>query len=861
MYDWRLMEGLLERDAELARLETWLSDAAAGHGRVAFIGGEAGIGKTALVTTFVGQIDGRARVATGRCDALATPRALGPFLDAADALGVPAPEDRDGLLRSLLEDLRAGPPTLIVIEDAHWADDGTIELFAMLGRRAVDLPLLLVVTYREDEVTAEHPLRLTLGNLATASGAMWLGLRPLSPAAVQTLADAAGVPAGDLYALTCGNPFYVTEALAVPAGTVPKTVRLAVLARATRLPPPARLVLDAVAVVPGRAEDWLVEALCAPPPGAIDDCVRSGVLVAEDGTYAFRHELARLAVELELAEGRRRELHGRAVAALADRPGADPARIAHHAEAAGDDVALARFGTEACRLAFARTAYREAAEHGQRALAVQHLLTPDEAAELKATVGYSLLARSDEAVLLLRAAAEHWRQTGDGRREADALNLLSAALVAVGQTAESKAAGERAIEILEQHPPGRELAGAYLRLTSTYMLARDRDTAVMWGERAISLAGQLGDHTILGRAFVECGIADVMDGRFEGLSRVREGIEIGRRHDLPAIVSAGLLQTGSGCGEMRRYAEAVPALVEGAAFGAEHNLEYNRRYVVAWLGRCRFDLGQWDEAEAHSLDALAGSRSVLIARFVGLNTLGWLRARRGDGDVWPLLDEALELAQVTGHLQRLWPVSVARAEAGWLEDDLARHVPLLEEMLALALRCRHRIAVGEIGVWLTRAGRVALAPVERAAEPFASWLAGDHSGAAAGFRRMGCPYEAASALADRGDTSSLREALATFERLGAVPMADRVAAELRAHGVRVAARRAKAAAHPSGLSDRELEVLTLVAAGFTNPQIAASLYISRKTAEHHVSNILAKLGVTSRTEAATAAVRLGITEP
>jgi DNA-binding NarL/FixJ family response regulator len=168
--------------------------------------------------------------------------------------------------------------------------------------------------------------------------------------------------------------------------------------------------------------------------------------------------------------------------------------------------------------------------------------------------------------------------------------------------------------------------------------------------------------------------------------------------------------------------------------------------------------------------------------------------------------------------------------------------------------------MGELAVWLRRAGREVALP-DGVAGAFVDWVSGDHLAAAAGFRRMGCPYEAASALADSGDTASLREALATFERLGAVPAADTVAVELRRRGVRVAARRGRTTGepgHPAGLSDRELEVVRLVAAGFTNPQIAAALYISRKTAEHHVSSILGKLGVSSRTEAAAAAVRLEI---
>ena len=860
---------LLERDAELGRLGALLADACRGHGRVVFIGGEAGIGKTALIGGFAESASG-GRVAVGRCDALATPRALGPLLDAAGVLGLDVPADRDGLLGCLLDDLRRCPQsTLLVVEDAHWADHATIELLAMLGRRAVDLPLLLVVTYRDDEVTTEHPLRRVIGDLVTASATVWLGLRPLSLEAVRALAKPLGADADELYERSGGNPFYVTEALADPTEVVPTTVRLAVLAWVVRLGPAARAVVDAVAVVPGRAESWLVDGLCAPPPGAVEACVEGGVLVAADGTYAFRHELARQAVEDELSAGRRGELHRGAVAALRARPGVDPARIAHHAEAGGDHAALARSARDASLLATGRSAHREAVRHGERALSVSHELTANEVAALKVTLTTSLVAcaRGDEAAELAGEAVEHWRAVSDGRREAEALVEWSAALASLGHIGAAMPPLERAVELLEAHQPGHELAAAYLRLASAHKLVglysgdhveRDRVAALAWGERAITLAKELHDQAVLARALIETGIADMMDGHAEGLARVREGIEIGRRQGLPDVVAQGLVQIGSGCGELRRYDEAVPALVEGLAVAAEHHLEFFRLYIVAWLAHCRFELGDWDAAEAHCRDALTGSPTQAGARFVALSTLGWLRARRGTDDVWPLLDEALAIAIATGQLQRLWPIAVARAEAGSLEGPLDEHVPLLEEAMALAERYRLGIAAGHIGFWLARAGRIT-EPPPGAAEPFARWIAGDHLGAAAAFRRVGCPYEAASALAESGDTGAMREAHATFERLGAVPMADAVAAGLRSRGVRLAARRSRRASdHPSGLSDRELDVLKLVAAGFSNPQIADALYISRKTAEHHVSAILVKFGVTTRAEAAAAAVRLGI---
>ena len=184
-------------------------------------------------------------------------------------------EDRDGLVRAFVEHLRTSGPTLIVVEDAHWADEATIEALAMLGRRAVDLPVLLVVTYRENEVTADHLLRVVLGDLATSAGSAWLTLGPLSLEAIRVLAVPEGASPEELYQRTGGNPFYVTEALAEPGIAVPTTVRLAVLARASRLTPPARAVVDAVSVVPGRAETWLIDAICEPSSSDVDLCVES----------------------------------------------------------------------------------------------------------------------------------------------------------------------------------------------------------------------------------------------------------------------------------------------------------------------------------------------------------------------------------------------------------------------------------------------------------------------------------------------------------------------------------------------------------------------------------------------------------
>ena len=400
-----------------------------------------------------------------------------------------------------------------------------------------------------------------------------------------------------------------------------------------------------------------------------------------------------MAVEAELGEGQRRELHGRVVARRStSRPDVDPARIAHHADASGDEVAAAHYSMEATLQASARAAHREAVRHGERALALRHALVARRGGHAEDTARRSRCvasARADEAITLASEAVAHWRAAGDELKEADALTVLASALGSSGRTAAGMEAIARSIDLLESYPPGRELAAAYTRLASSYMLARDRDTAVAWGERAIALASELGDPILLGRALIETGIADVMDERFEGLARINQGIELGRQHGLPSLMSHGYSQIGSGCGELRRYDLAVPALIEAIAIASEHSFEANRRYGSAWLARCRFDQGQWDEAELaarrragrldqrHVHPLRRPEHAGVVAR-PSRERRRVAAARRGVRDRRARSD----ISSACGRR------AVARAEAGWLEGDLQTARRVAREHV----RARHSVS-------------------------------------------------------------------------------------------------------------------------------------------------------------------------
>jgi DNA-binding CsgD family transcriptional regulator/tetratricopeptide (TPR) repeat protein len=859
---------LLERADLLAALDAMAESARGGRGRVALVAGEAGVGKTALVERFCRD---RSPVLAGACDALATPRPLGPIRDIAAVVGgdlaaaLAGDEPRevvfDAVLRVVTGSVR---PPIVVVEDAHWADDATNDLLVFLGRRVASTRALVVVTYRDDEVDARHPLRLVLGALAGRDSVVRLHVPRLSPGAVTTLAEGSALDPGALYEATGGNAFFVTETLAAGTLAVPASVHDAVLARARRLDDDARAALDAAAVVPNRVEPWLVAAVAGVGADAIDACVAAGLLRADGADVGFRHELARRAVELALPPGRRQSLHRRVLARLADDVAVDPARLAHHAAAAGDAAAVLTWASLAGDRAAAVGAHREAVAHYDAAAAHADRLPLAQRGDLlgRWAAECVLADRSADAVEAYGRSLSCWRELDDRRRQGYTLARLSSALSMIGEEGEAAQRLDEALAVLEDEPASPEKAWALVVKTTSLMLARENLGAIEWGDRAVELARSIGSPFHVGYALVQSGVAEVMtdSARTEaGLARIREGIALALAEDVPHVASLGYSQIGSGCGELRRYADAVPALTTGRAYCEAHELDGQRSYITAWLARCRFDLGEWVEADRLVHEVLANPRTSAYSRFVVQNVVGRLRARRGDPDPWSPLDEALALARSMGHLQRLWPVAAARAEAGWLAGDLGPHVHVLEDAMALARRYEHRWALGELALWLWRAGRAEGAP-DGAADAYRRHVGGDEAAAAAAWRDVGCPYEEADALGDSDDEADLRRALQIFNDLGARPAAARVARRLRERGVVGVPRgsRSSTTANPAGLTDRQLEVLALVVDGLRDAEIAERLFVSTKTASHHVSAVLSKLGVRSRTEAATAAARLGV---
>jgi DNA-binding CsgD family transcriptional regulator len=863
--------GLLERASALDQLDRWWADARSGRGRFVLVEGEAGVGKTSLLDEFARARADRARAGprvmwTG-CDPCEVPRPLDPLHDLAQLADLLEPvvadeavrttPDRPAVFGRVWDRLSADGPAVLVIEDLHWADDTTLELLRFAARRAGRSTLLVVGTFRSDEVGAAHPLRLLLGDVATTPAASRLRLDPLSVDAVAALAAGTGLDPKHLHATTGGNPFYLTEVLATDGAEIPPTIRDAVLARVVRLSPGAREVLDAASVLMPPADLSLIVDMSEAQSEDADECVAVGMLRERSGGVEFRHELARIAVERAIPPGRRADLHRRALAVLLSRPGAthDATSLAYHADGAGDAAAVLMYAIPAGDWAAALGAHRSAANQYARALRFAAGLPPAEHARLLERHSYEchLTSRLDDAIASQERALACWRLVGDIMRQGDAQRWLSRLHWFAGDGPEAQRRGEAAVNLLDRKPPGPELAMAYSNLAQLRMLDGDTAGTVHWGGLATELAERLGRTDILVHALVNVGTVELMSDPEHGSATLLRGLAMARAENMEEH-AARAYNNLAACAIYRRDLSEVERWTrEGLAYCTERDLDPWRLSLLNSRARGELDRGDWDAAVATAEQLLREPRLAPFQRVSALEVIGLVRARRGEPGAWAALEEAYAQPNATGDLPRRATVAAAFAEAAWLGGEPDRARPMLERV-AGSLPADDGAAgwtAAELGLWCSRLG---LTPPARsdAPGPYACAATGDWVGAAARWEALGCRYDAALARAETGKETELRSALAELRRLGATAAAAVVSRRLREMGARGVTRgpQATTRTNPANLTDREYEVLALVAEGLRNAEIGTRLFISAKTVDHHVSSILSKLGVRTRGEAA-----------
>lgn len=867
---------LLERENTLKTLASLADGVSRGRGAVALVAGEAGIGKTALMDAFCARVDDTHVILQGGCDALFTPRPLGPIHDMGKMLGEPAMKLISGgahssdLFAAIVEHLvDFDSPIAMVVEDTHWADYATLDFLKFLGRRISMMRVLLVMTYRDDEVGDDHPLKQVIGDLPPTYTHR-LKLEPLSKQGVAKLATLydADHPLPDLFDVSGGNPFFVTELLATHergSASIPASVKDAVAARLNRLAPAEREFLEIISIIPGATPTEILEPLF----GADGElyamaAIGRGLLVKDaGGALRFRHELARLATLSRLQAARQKEIHAQVLAAFEDAGfGAKYDLLMHHAAGAQDAPKVLHLAPLAATRAARMGAHREAAAHLATALQFIDHAEPELAAEIYEGWAYEAgisISIDNDVLDARRHAITLWRALGRMDKVGENLRWLSRLHWYRGESFEATRFSEEAVRTLESIPASAERAMAYSLRSQLHMLNDQMDESISWGERALALADEFDDVEVRIHALNNIGTARIFRGDRAGIPELEESLALSLKHGFHEHAARVYTNLGEYAVEFRDFPLAERILTEGIAFDIQYDLDTWTHYLVGRQAQLRLQQGRLRDAETIANGVIKIDKLTLLIKLPALTVLAKTKLRLGVDDADKTLAEAFENAMATDELQYIVPMRIAHLEAAWLKNapDAAREH--LDRLFSLGSDAMHAWRIGEVAVWATRFGvSPPTAFLENLPEPHAIEIDGRSEDAAEAWRKIGDPYQQALSLihgAENKPGKRLADAQRILLRIEALAAAGEVERLARVHGVlgELPRRRRgpyKAARnHPVGLTKREQTILGYVAAGASNAEIADMLSRSQRTIEHHVSSILTKLNVSNRMEA------------
>jgi DNA-binding CsgD family transcriptional regulator len=867
---------VVEREPQIAQLRRAMRGVVR-QGRVVAVTGEPGAGKTTLLRAVTSRPEST-RVARGLCDPLATPRPLGPVRDVLAELGAGLPDDGDAVAEvgARLVGALADHPTTVVVEDAQWIDEASVDVLRCLALRVETLPTLVLRTYRADEIGPGHTLRPLLGDLARLEHATTIALSPLSVEAVGALLRDTSLDPQRVHRLTAGNPFYVTEIARHPDEALPSSVRDAVLASTSSVEDTDLEVLQIIATAPDAIDDRLLPLLGIGLP-QLRRIEGTGLLTRSRRGLAYRHELARLAIADVIPLGSAPALHARVLAALEQLGSDDVAVLTHHAHAAHDRARTSRYAVLAGSEAARAGSHTEAVSF--LALALAHLDgNPSEQARVLQLLSNEqyMVSRLPDAVTSITTAIRLWDEIGDPDGVASAHDR--GAVIEYYSARRDEA--ERHARLASDDPSTAAYASACATLAYLAYRRNDDDTAVASLRVARERAVATGNEQVRLRCDVVTAAGDLLRGSLEARALLDEHARTALALSFDELGTTAYSNLSAIDIEQRRYREAEEVLTRSIPITVERDIPLCNQWQTGMRGRLHLHRGRWAAAVEDARAVLEGGGAPLASMWPHL-VLG-LVGLRGIDDVGLESDENARTTAAAAHLDAAWelagrldeplarlPVLSALAEQAWVrgrDDTRLRAVgPTLASVGSLPGMAW---AVGDLAVWVDRIGSdqggldaswLDVSSLD-VAEPFRLELDGLHDAAARWWAGAGAPFESALAAVHSTDAASARAGLEDLESLGAAVTAERCRTVLLEKGFAPSSRgrRASTRANPSGLTNRQLEVARLMARGLTNSELAQSLYISPKTADHHVSAVLTKLGLRTRRDVVRRAAELGL---
>lgn len=849
---------LLERDVYLDQLEALLGEAMKGAGRAAFVAGEAGIGKTSLLAAFSERTGSSVRVLHAACEDLSAPETLSLLRDLTivDQRGLENAErgqSRLALFAEVLANL-ASEPTVLILEDIHWADDASLDFIRFIGRRLTSTQLLLLASSRNDGSDAKQRLHRAAADVPAAARTL-IELPRLSSVAVGKLAAARGLIGHAIHDATAGNPLFVSEMLSAK-GERPAMIDDLVVSKAGALSNAARALMELCSIYPRRTPYQAIAAANI-VDAAIDECLASGMLVPAGEGLGFRHELIRQAVEHSLPPFRRQRLHAAALAQLEVNRGS-AARCLHHALGAKDSAKIRVLAPAAAEKASAMGSHRGAAQAWRSLLDLDGL---DGEAEAQARERYAfelhMFGALSEAIDQQASAISIHASQGAMLKVGNCQRFLSRLHYLNGQRAAAEAIGSAAVACLEPFGESAELALAYANLAHLAMLGEDMQQSVQWSERAEKIALRFDRTDILATIYNNWGTAIQFADPVRAAEMVERSIELGlaagtQEHVARAYTNLGWLKL-----QGLDLEAAEKTLVQGESYCIDNELSVWRDYMAGTRALALVQLGRWEEAEQISREIVARDDNTLLMRNPAVRALAQILVRRGDPGADVLIDELRRHMDQGREVPRFAPYASLSAELAWTSARQSEAaLSLIDEAVDMLGPDHNAHMRQELEYWRSKLRAEPPRPLRPAAIAKSDDLHSLVQAAADHWDCKAMPFETALALS-QGDDLQARMSLEILAKLGATATEARVRSELAARGLTTGSRgpRASTRSNPYQLTRREMEILQHLDRGLTNKQIGDTLFVSAKTVDHHVTSILGKLDARNRGEAAAKARR------
>ncbi|MGB3246066.1 MAG: AAA family ATPase [Sulfitobacter sp.] len=846
-----------DRDHALASIEAAVAEVAASGGRAVLVQGEAGIGKTTLIRNALRALPGAQISATAMCDPLHTPRPLGPVRDLARILFQRPAEahDEHQIFDDFLRLLQSLPgPTILVIEDLHWADQSTLDWLKFVGRRISQLPILIIGSFRSDEVDARHPLRNALNAFPPARRENLI-LTPLSIAAVTDMAAGSDLSGAHIHEITGGNPFFVTEILNAKGdgANLPDSVADAVNVRLNILTPAELRFIETVACCPVRIPYDTIRMMdLGDVPTMCDAAITRQILVPDGSDFRFRHELTRRAAYARMQPAAKREAHSLFLSSLLEDglPEDQIDLVLHHAQGAHRRDLVLRYAPQAADTAAALGAHREAAQYLGAVMQVLEGQSPRFAADICERWAYEAglaLAIDEDVIAARERAVTLWREVGDAEREGENLRWLSRLHWYRGESDIAKRYIHQAIDVLEGDDVAAARAKAYGLRAQFHMLQDQMDEAQIWGQRAYDLAVAGDDHEIIAHALNTIGTARMFRGDRGGEEKLRESLAVSLKHGLDEQAARVYTNLSECLVEFRALDSAAELLDEGIAFDTTHDLDSWTYYLVGRKAQLSFERDLYDEALDIAEDVLARDNQTVLMRMPAMIIKARAKLRLGHENAADCLLDAVTAAEKIDEPQYLVTVRIAQLEAAVLGDDRATGADIIADLADLSADQLSPRKRGELMFWA------------KLLDIMPDWDCDPDL--PDGFRLSMTDAWPHAVKAFEAEKSTYLQAWALV-KTGALPDADILFEQIGASAARKSLRQASGSGlaalprgpyratrkHPYGLTKTEQVVLGLINEGKNNAQIADELSRSQRTIENHVSSILGKLGCKNRLE-------------